>query len=435
MRLCYTFSMMNTEVLLHPIWQTLSQQTLQHVYQLSRHTWVFLCRGRRPIALLIDLTNTNPGYAMHQLEEKPNLEAWQPHALETWLKDSQIQSCALDAHQRIECLIRQGEKNLHLLFQLTPYAPRILLIQENTVIFDTVHGWHPKDLINPKLAPILSPMQLNLKTMMAQALSETYRQILNQSLVKKQRRQAALQQDYFIHERNLAYQAIAEAMQLQPNLAWSQYPNPNGLPQPSGQFKTDFAGVNLLYALYKKAKQGLIEVEKQRNENEKQMHHLQALLAMPLPDSESQLNEFKSYLIKHHLLSGTKTKPTPVDHRSPYFIEDKGMRYSFGKNAKQNDHLTFEIAKKSDIFLHIEGKPGSHVIIHHHQFDHDMLVRGAQLVLALAKQMSGTITYAKVGSLKRTKILGQVLVKDAKTIKVNADPNWTEMTLKETQRY
>ncbi|MFZ9782483.1 MAG: hypothetical protein ACO3C8_04635, partial [Bacilli bacterium] len=82
-----------------------------------------------------------------------------------------------------------------------------------------------------------------------------------------------------------------------------------------------------------------------------------------------------------------------------------------------------------------EGKPGSHLILHHSQFDHDWLVKGAQLVLALAKQTTGLVTYAKVGSLKRTTSLGQVLIKDVKHIRVNADPKWAEPLLKGIKRY
>lgn len=34
-----------------------------------------------------------------------------------------------------------------------------------------------------------------------------------------------------------------------------------------------------------------------------------------------------------------------------------------GKDAKSNDHLTFNIADKEDLWFHVKGYPGSHVII------------------------------------------------------------------------
>jgi predicted ribosome quality control (RQC) complex YloA/Tae2 family protein len=34
-----------------------------------------------------------------------------------------------------------------------------------------------------------------------------------------------------------------------------------------------------------------------------------------------------------------------------------------GRDAKSNDHLTFNIADKEDIWMHVKGVPGSHVVI------------------------------------------------------------------------
>jgi hypothetical protein len=45
------------------------------------------------------------------------------------------------------------------------------------------------------------------------------------------------------------------------------------------------------------------------------------------------------------------------------------------------------------------------------------------------------VTYAKVGSLKRTTQLGQVIVKDAKKIKVHANPDWANQLLTMVKRY
>ncbi|MBM3909514.1 MAG: hypothetical protein FJ352_01945, partial [Firmicutes bacterium] len=46
-----------------------------------------------------------------------------------------------------------------------------------------------------------------------------------------------------------------------------------------------------------------------------------------------------------------------------------------------------------------------------------------------------TVTYAKVGSLKQTKTPGQVIIKDAKTIKVNADSLLSQKLIETAKRY
>lgn len=44
-------------------------------------------------------------------------------------------------------------------------------------------------------------------------------------------------------------------------------------------------------------------------------------------------------------------------------IEYEGFHIKVGRDAKSNDHLTFNIADDEDIWMHVKGVPGSHVVI------------------------------------------------------------------------
>lgn len=44
-------------------------------------------------------------------------------------------------------------------------------------------------------------------------------------------------------------------------------------------------------------------------------------------------------------------------------MEVDGYLIKFGRDAKSNDYLTFIIADDKDIWLHVKGVPGSHVVI------------------------------------------------------------------------
>jgi predicted ribosome quality control (RQC) complex YloA/Tae2 family protein len=44
-------------------------------------------------------------------------------------------------------------------------------------------------------------------------------------------------------------------------------------------------------------------------------------------------------------------------------LEIEGFIVYVGKDAKSNDHLTFNVADKEDIWMHVKGVPGSHVVI------------------------------------------------------------------------
>ena len=44
-------------------------------------------------------------------------------------------------------------------------------------------------------------------------------------------------------------------------------------------------------------------------------------------------------------------------------LEIDGFVIYIGKDAKSNDHLTFNISSDDDLWFHVKGVPGSHVVI------------------------------------------------------------------------
>lgn len=44
-------------------------------------------------------------------------------------------------------------------------------------------------------------------------------------------------------------------------------------------------------------------------------------------------------------------------------VEYEGFTIKYGRDAKSNDYLTFNVALDEDIWLHVKGVPGSHVVI------------------------------------------------------------------------
>jgi predicted ribosome quality control (RQC) complex YloA/Tae2 family protein len=51
--------------------------------------------------------------------------------------------------------------------------------------------------------------------------------------------------------------------------------------------------------------------------------------------------------------------------RGPFrrFVSTDGLPIFVGKNARENDELTFGLAKSDDLWLHARGTPGSHVVV------------------------------------------------------------------------
>ncbi len=58
-----------------------------------------------------------------------------------------------------------------------------------------------------------------------------------------------------------------------------------------------------------------------------------------------------------------KNKLHDSKSKSRSFVSSEGFEILVGKGAKDNDFLTFRIAKSSDLWLHAADYPGSHVVV------------------------------------------------------------------------
>jgi len=82
--------------------------------------------------------------------------------------------------------------------------------------------------------------------------------------------------------------------------------------------------------------------------------------------SPSELREIRielessGVLTKKKDASRRKDPPSAPPHR---VLSDGGYEILIGRNNRQNDELTFRLARKDDLWLHVKDYPGSHVII------------------------------------------------------------------------
>jgi predicted ribosome quality control (RQC) complex YloA/Tae2 family protein len=60
-----------------------------------------------------------------------------------------------------------------------------------------------------------------------------------------------------------------------------------------------------------------------------------------------------------------KRQESNEEQRVPFrrFTSTDGLRIFVGRNARENDELTFGLAKSDDLWLHARGTPGSHVVV------------------------------------------------------------------------
>ncbi|MFN4174393.1 MAG: NFACT RNA binding domain-containing protein, partial [Parachlamydiaceae bacterium] len=104
------------------------------------------------------------------------------------------------------------------------------------------------------------------------------------------------------------------------------------------------------------------------------------------------------------------------EERKPYleFISQTGFKIWVGRSAKDNDTLTFKLARGSDLWLHVLHEKGAHVIVRAvkgKEIDRDTIKQAEKLALQYSKAKNKVLEVAKayVKNLKKGKKPGEVI--------------------------
>jgi len=108
------------------------------------------------------------------------------------------------------------------------------------------------------------------------------------------------------------------------------------------------------------------------------------------------------------------------------FRSSGGLDILIGQDDKSNDYLTFSVAHQNDIWLHVSGTPGSHVILRCGEIgvepDKASLREAAGLAAWFSKMRNGgnvTVSYCPARNVhkpRRAKV-GTVTISGAKKLK------------------
>jgi predicted ribosome quality control (RQC) complex YloA/Tae2 family protein len=124
-------------------------------------------------------------------------------------------------------------------------------------------------------------------------------------------------------------------------------------------------------------------------------------------------------------------RSSPQRRRGPFrrFLSTDGLPIFVGRNARENEELTFHLAKSDDLWLHARGAPGSHVVVRLAKGADppaDTLRDAATLALLysdLKKSGKGDVIYTRRKWVKAAKgqAPGAVLVTHEQSIHVHLD--------------
>ena len=112
------------------------------------------------------------------------------------------------------------------------------------------------------------------------------------------------------------------------------------------------------------------------------------------------------------------------------FISSDNIKIYVGKNNKQNDYLTLKFSHREDLWLHVQGMPGSHVIIKSEGrgVPETTLKEAAILASYFSKGKNSKhvpVDYTQRKNVRKPKNAktGMVIYDDYKTIIVDPDKN------------
>lgn len=164
------------------------------------------------------------------------------------------------------------------------------------------------------------------------------------------------------------------------------------------------------FKLYKKSKSGLVQIEIQKQHASEELDYFERLNHQLKFASASDMEEIILDLCEHRYIKESKiqnrAKKRPGNHRyTPHIIKIDGAKIGYGLSSYQNEELTFRLASKDDIYLHIKDYHGPHVILFGSDPSEDHLLLAGEIALYFAGKAAGEVYYTPKKNVK--KIPGQ----------------------------
>ena len=187
------------------------------------------------------------------------------------------------------------------------------------------------------------------------------------------------------------------------------------------------------YKDYTKLKNAEKELTRQIELGEEELYYLRSVLEeLDRASSDQELEEIKQELQSGGYVKAESGKKRMKQSKSApmRFESTDGFPIYVGRNNRQNDELTFKMARKDDIWLHASKVHGSHVIIAcaGRPVPDDTVTQAAQLAAYYAESTGGQNIAVDVTPVKQVKKTpngkpGMVIYHSYRTVIVNPYPD------------
>lgn len=129
----------------------------------------------------------------------------------------------------------------------------------------------------------------------------------------------------------------------------------------------------------------------------------------------------KDKLLETYFPINKKKETQETIFNRPWKYNLNGTYIYFGKNASQNDYLSFVMKLDREFtWLHIKNLSGSHLVICSRKPTENELLFACEFALLCSHQKTGEIVYTKKKNVRRGHTLGEAIIKNQTTVKLNS---------------
>ena len=164
---------------------------------------------------------------------------------------------------------------------------------------------------------------------------------------------------------------------------------------------------------YKRAKKAKKSIAIAKDNLSAAEGELQSLIVIENAIAASSFDQLPPLLSELGLIKIKGKKASLTISTAPYMVVENDARFLYGKNAKQNDYLSFVLTQeKSYLWFHTQVGAGAHLVIFKPNPSQAEIQRACELVLLASGKESGEVMYCPRENIKRGSFLGQAIVKE-----------------------
>lgn len=189
--------------------------------------------------------------------------------------------------------------------------------------------------------------------------------------------------------------------------------------------KSPVENAQAYFARYEKAKRAGQQVPERIARTELQLDYLDQLATdLALAESRPDIDAVHEALVEAGFVPA-KRRHKSSGRSQPIQAEIEGFTVWIGRNARQNDLVTFKYGAANDLWLHARGVPGAHVVIKHagRQIPESVIKRAAQLAAYYSSARNDAQVAVDVTEVRHVRRIkgggpGQVLYTHERTLHV-----------------